>query len=63
MSEVSRLQVETALKEVHDPNMDKNLVAAGVVRDIRIDGGKVAVDVVLGYPAAGYHAELAQAIR
>ncbi|MDD3517495.1 MAG: iron-sulfur cluster carrier protein ApbC, partial [Chromatiales bacterium] len=41
----------------------KNLVAAGVVRDIRIDGGKVAVDVVLGYPAAGYHAELAQAIR
>jgi ATP-binding protein involved in chromosome partitioning len=59
MSEVSRLQVETALKEIQDPYVEKDLVSAGEVGDIRIEGDSVAVDVKLGYPAAGTHEALA----
>ncbi|AOU99751.1 ATPase [Acidihalobacter yilgarnensis] len=51
MAEVSRLQIETALKVIQDPYLEKDRVAAGQIRDIRIDGSKVVVDVVLGYPA------------
>jgi ATP-binding protein involved in chromosome partitioning len=63
MSEVSRLQVETALKEIQDPYVEKDLVSAGEVGDIRIDGDRVAVDVRLGYPAAGIHESLAEQVR
>ncbi|MFN2348463.1 MAG: iron-sulfur cluster carrier protein ApbC [Thioalkalivibrio sp.] len=63
MSDVSRLQVETALKEIQDPYMEKDLMAAGEVADIRVEGGKVAVDVRFGYPAGGYHATLTEEIK
>jgi ATP-binding protein involved in chromosome partitioning len=63
MSEVSRLQVETALKEIQDPYVEKDLVSAGEVGDIRIDGDRVEVDVKLGYPAAGTHEALAEQVR
>jgi ATP-binding protein involved in chromosome partitioning len=63
MSEVSRLQVETALKEIQDPYVEKDLVSAGEVGDIRIEGDSVAVDVKLGYPAAGTHEALAEQVR
>lgn len=53
MTEISRLQIETSLKEIQDPYLEKDMVAAGQIRDIRIDGDRVAVDVVLGYPAKG----------
>jgi ATP-binding protein involved in chromosome partitioning len=63
MAEISRLQVETALKEIHDPYMDKDLVAAGSVQDIKVDGGAVGVTVRLGYPAAGFKERLTAEIR
>ncbi|OOG22842.1 Fe-S-binding ATPase [Thioalkalivibrio denitrificans] len=63
MSEVSRLQVETALKEIQDPYVEKDLVGAGEVGDIRIDGGRVAVDLKLGYPAGGAHDALSTQVR
>ncbi len=63
MSEVSRLQVETALKEIQDPYVEKDLVSGGEVGDIRIDGDRVEVDVKLGYPAAGTHEALAEQVR
>lgn len=47
MSSISQLQVETALKEYTDPYTDQDLVASKAVKDIRIDGDKVSVDVVL----------------
>ena len=63
MAEVSRLQVETALKEYVDPYLEKDLVSAGSIKDIAIDGGKVKVDVVLGFPAKGYEAELTAKLK
>ena len=63
MAEVSREAVEAALKEYIDPYLDKDLVSAKCVKDIKVDGGKVAVDVVLGYPAKGYQEELAAKLK
>jgi len=63
MAELSRLQIETALKEIEDRYLEKDLVAAGEVKDIRIDGDKVSVDLLFGYPAKGYVNEVETAVR
>jgi ATP-binding protein involved in chromosome partitioning len=63
MADVSQLQVETALKEVIDPYLEQDLVAAKCVKNIKVDGGTVAVDIVLGYPAKGSQADLAAKLK
>ncbi len=63
MSNLTQPQIEEALKGYIDPYMEKDLVSAGAVKDIAIDGDKVTVEVVLGFPAAGYHAELAAQLK
>ncbi len=44
-------QVNEALKGIVDPNTQKDLVAGRSARNVRVEGGEVAVDVELGYPA------------
>ncbi|MBT9596957.1 MAG: P-loop NTPase, partial [Vitreoscilla sp.] len=39
------------LKTVIDPNTGKDMVSARQVKNVQIDGGDVAFDVELGYPA------------
>ena len=63
MPEVSKLQVETALKEIVDPYLEQDLVAAKSIKNIAVDAGKVTVDVVLGYAAKGYVDTLATQVR
>ena len=53
-------QIRTRLSSVIDPNTGVDLVTGGAVRGIGIDGGKVAVELVLGYPAASWHDALAE---
>ena len=48
---ISELQVQTALKEVIDPNTHKDFITSKSARNIKVDGNDVALDVVLGYPA------------
>ena len=60
---VTQSQVETALKEVIDPYLEKDLVSAKAVKNIAVDGAKVAVDVVLGYPAKGSKDALAARLK
>ncbi|MCG5512221.1 iron-sulfur cluster carrier protein ApbC [Ectothiorhodospira shaposhnikovii] len=62
MSQVSRLQVETALKEIQDPYMDKDLMSTKAVKDIQVDGDKVGIRLTLGYAAAGWHDALRRAV-
>ena len=40
-----------ALKSVIDPNTGKDLVSTKLLKNLRIDGGDVSLDVELGYPA------------
>ena len=63
MAELTRDQVQTALKEIIDPNLDKNIVEAKEVKDIAIDGGKVGIKIELGYPAESFQSEFADMIR
>ena len=48
------LTVETvrdALSQVIDPNTTKDLVSSKSVKNIKVDGGNLALDIELGYPA------------
>ena len=48
---VSVEQVQAALKALIDPNTRKDFVSTKSARNIKVDGGKVTLDVVLPYPA------------
>ena len=48
---LSELQIQTALKEVVDPNTGKDLVTSRSAKNIKLDGADVSLDVELGYPA------------
>lgn len=60
---VSELQVQTTLKALVDPNTQKDFISTKSVRNIRIDGGKVTLDVVLPYPAKTVAAGIKQMIE
>ena len=55
--------VRAALAQIHDPHTDTDLVSAHCVRGVGVDGGKVAVEIQLGYPAAGWRDALAEQVR
>ena len=59
---IDKAQIESALAEIIDENMEADLVASGGVKDISVDGGNVSVTLLLGYPAAGYFDTLKQAV-
>jgi ATP-binding protein involved in chromosome partitioning len=48
---VSELQVQTALKEIIDPNTGKDFIATKSARNIKLAGSDVSLDIELGYPA------------
>ena len=47
-----------ALKTVTDPHTGKDFVSSKAVKNLRVDGGDVAFQVELGYPAKSQHAVL-----
>ena len=50
---VSEKDVLEALSELIDPVTDRNYVESKSARNVKVDGERVTVDVVLGYPARG----------
>ena len=58
MTNMNREAVEEKLKGVIDPHTGKDLVTTKAVKDITVDGGKVNISIVLGYPAKSWEAEL-----
>jgi ATP-binding protein involved in chromosome partitioning len=48
---VSESQIQTALKEITDPNTGKDFIATKSARNIKVAGNDVSLDVELGYPA------------
>lgn len=43
--------VQAALKGLTDPNTQIDFVSAKSVKNLRVDGGEISLDIVLGYPA------------
>ena len=63
MAELTKEQVEAALKQIQDPYIGKDLIASNTVKDIEINAGKVSVLVELGYPAKGIKDDVATQIE
>lgn len=55
---VSVEQVQAALKALIDPNTRKDFMSTKSARNIKVEGGKVTLDVVLPYPAKTVLAEI-----
>jgi len=59
--------VKSALTAVVDPNTHKDFVTSKAVKNLQVDGGNVALDIELGYPAksqvAGIRAAVVDALR
>ncbi len=63
MAQLTEEQVETALKQIQDPYLGKDLVAGNTVKKIDTEGGNVSITVKLGYPAKGVSDALAKQIE
>ncbi len=63
MANVSRADVETVLRDVVDPNTDRDPVSTKSVRAIEIDDGRVRVAITLGYPARSWVAEYSALLK
>jgi ATP-binding protein involved in chromosome partitioning len=61
-STVTEAALLEQLKNVVDPNTGKDFVSTRQLKNVRIDGGAVAFDVELGYPANSQIAPLREAL-
>jgi ATP-binding protein involved in chromosome partitioning len=59
MTHPTEERVRAALASVIDPHTGQNLVEGGAIKGIGIDGGNIAVEIVLGYPAKTFAERLA----
>lgn len=62
MAELNKDAIESKLKEFIDPHLEKDLVTAKAVKGINIEGDKVTIDIVMPYPAKGFHDEIKSAL-
>lgn len=63
MTNMNREAVEEKLKGVIDPHTGKDLVSAKAIANISVAAGGVKIDIVLGYPAKSWEAELIAAVQ
>lgn len=48
---ITELSITQALQALIDPNTDRDFVSSKSVKNIKLDGNNVSLDIVLGYPA------------
>jgi ATP-binding protein involved in chromosome partitioning len=63
MSQLSQSTVEAVVGSYPDPYLGKDLAAAGAVREVAVEDGRVRVRVELGFPARGYEPVLRAALQ
>jgi ATP-binding protein involved in chromosome partitioning len=63
MAEVTQEIIEEALKGYIEPHLETDLVSAKSIKGIDIDGDKVKVTVVLGFPAKGAQQAVADGVK
>jgi ATP-binding protein involved in chromosome partitioning len=51
MSQISEQMVLDALRQIQDPDLHKDIVTLGFIKDLKIEGGKVSFRIVLTTPA------------
>lgn len=63
MPEVTEQNVLEALRQIKDPDLHKDIVTLGFIKDLRINGGEVSFRIVLTTPACPVKAEMENAAR
>jgi len=63
MADITREQIEEALKGYIEPHMEKDLISTKAVKNIEIDGDKVKVTIVLGFPVKSVQDEIIKAVK
>ncbi len=63
MADISKTDIESLLKTSVDPYMKQDLVEAGAVKSIDIEGNSVNIKIRLGYPAAGIKEALSAELK
>jgi ATP-binding protein involved in chromosome partitioning len=63
MAQISEQSVLDALRAVRDPDLHKDIVALGFVRDLKIEGGEVSFRIVLTTPACPVREQAEDAVR
>jgi len=63
MTQISREQIEQNLKTILDPHTELDLVAGNSIKDIKIEDGKINIELSIGYPAKSWHQELINSVK
>src|SRR4028119_621722 len=58
MTQISEQSVLDALRKIIDPDLHKDIVTLGFIKDLRIDGGEVSFRIVLTTPACPVKEEM-----
>ena len=61
MTELNEQVVLDALRQIKDPDLHKDIVTLGFIKDLKIDGGNVSFRIVLTTPACPVKAEMESA--
>ena len=63
MSQVTEQLILDGLRQIQDPDLHKDIVTLGFIKDLKIDGGHVSFRIVLTTPACPVKAEMESASR
>ncbi|HEX8145142.1 MAG TPA: Mrp/NBP35 family ATP-binding protein [Pyrinomonadaceae bacterium] len=63
MSQVTEQSVLDALRQIQDPDLHKDIVTLGFIRDLKIEGGAVSFRIVLTTPACPVREQMEGAAR
>jgi ATP-binding protein involved in chromosome partitioning len=63
MSQVTEQLILDGLRQIQDPDLHKDIVTLGFIKDLKIDGGRVSFRIVLTTPACPVKAEMESAAR
>src|SRR6185312_1367154 len=63
MTQTTESDVLNALRQIKDPDLHKDIVTLGFIRDLKIDGGNVSFRIVLTTPACPVKAEMESAAK
>ncbi|HEX6284056.1 MAG TPA: Mrp/NBP35 family ATP-binding protein [Pyrinomonadaceae bacterium] len=63
MTQVNEQLILDSLRQIKDPDLHKDIVALGFIRDLRIDGGNVSFRIVLTTPACPVKSEMESAAK
>src|SRR6187397_2893810 len=63
MTELNEQLILDSLRQIKDPDLHKDIVTLGFIRDLKIDGGHVSFRIVLTTPACPVKAEMESAAK